>query len=414
MTVSSMQFGELTLAFTTRMSLKWSSQKSGGDYKASFYQPKPPSGFHALGHVGHEGYEDDGNIAALCVMGTIGNGKDQAPLAHPTGYERVWQDKGTDGKYSGACWRPIAPSGYVALGHLFEQGHDTMPKTTDIVCVRKNLAYLADYDEKALYGTAGTDANHRFHAYKIIIPKNASPSETHILIAALTFFGKQGGGAPTGDPALWVLNLPIVDEVLTSPTAPAMTATSSPPDYTEALVDRIAYVPFTGVKDNDPVNGTGEKISVNWQVKNSPFYAIKRLARYHKILYYYNQTSLTQTAPPKTVTVGVSSEHSETFSVETGIEVGYETGVSVEGQTSKLSVKLGISLGFSVTRSFGEFLQDSFTLAIDVPSNTAVTLYIPHFTLQLVRDAGHGETVGKDLPFNSNDNYVSAQYPPTG
>jgi hypothetical protein len=50
----------------------------------------------------------------------------------------------------------------VALGHLFGSGHETEPQTTDVVCVRKTLAYKAAYDGHAVYGTAGTDANKRF------------------------------------------------------------------------------------------------------------------------------------------------------------------------------------------------------------------------------------------------------------
>ena len=44
---------EKRLAFTTDMRLQWSSRKSGGDYKASFYKPQPPDGFVALMMMAH-------------------------------------------------------------------------------------------------------------------------------------------------------------------------------------------------------------------------------------------------------------------------------------------------------------------------------------------------------------------------
>lgn len=413
MSTTSMPFGDLTLAFTTDMRLQWSSRKSGGDYKASFYQPQPPDGFVALGHVACEGYEDDGNIAALCVKGRIGDKNDDAPLAYPTKYERVWQDKGTDGKYSGACWRPVPPDGYVALGHLFGSGHETEPQTTDVVCVRKTLAYKAAYDSHAVYGTAGTDANKRFHAYQILVPTGAVPAEGRMLIAALTFFGKQGEGQPDDDQALWVLNVEIASAAAESPAAPTLTGYNEVDDTVQEIVDRTVYVPFTGITDTRP-RDNGKPVTVKWQVAHSPFYAINRVATYEQVLHYYNQLATTQTAPTRTHTVGITHSQSQSFSGEVGIEVGYEEGVNL-GTESKVSAKLSVSLGFSKSREVEEFVEDSVTYSMDVPGATAAALYVPHYTLQLVRSAGEGEQVAEEgLHFKANAQYVSAQYPAAG
>ncbi|MFD6115497.1 hypothetical protein ACFWG0_36170 [Streptomyces yangpuensis] len=47
----SMVFGELELAFTDQYIWRWDDEDTGGKHWVSFWHPKPPQGFHALGTV---------------------------------------------------------------------------------------------------------------------------------------------------------------------------------------------------------------------------------------------------------------------------------------------------------------------------------------------------------------------------
>lgn len=416
--IREMPFGALTLAFTTDVEFRWSSQGTGGKYPGGFYHPKPPAGFFALGTVARASKRDDGNFAALCVKPTDPNRTDL--LAHPTGYERIWKSEGTGGDEKGACWRPIAPEGYVALGHVFTTSHKTAPALSDVVCVRKmdgtdalvhkgKVGTSGITDGGAIYDTSGTGADHHLSAWAVAAP--ASDGDEKGLIAAQTFIGKQGRGAPTDDDALWVLNLPFPSERFESPALPELSGYAKPADYTGEIDDALVYVPFTGIVDNDPIGGTGEtKISAGWQVENSPFYTVRRSARYHLVSFLNNTTQQVQTSPPETHTIGVNQETSQTFSVETGITVGY--GIKVGGPIveESLSVQVSLKLGFSQTVSHGGFAEQSITYSISVAPRTAGALYEASYMLQAVR--ADGTRVGSPLAFDLKESHYATQYPP--
>ncbi|KAJ0160295.1 hypothetical protein CTA2_8214 [Colletotrichum tanaceti] len=70
----------------------------------------------------------------------------------PTDYTRIWIDNGSGGKHDGAIWRPVAPSGYVALGDVGCYGHGK-PNANNIWCVREDLVGYG----KFLAGSAWDD-----------------------------------------------------------------------------------------------------------------------------------------------------------------------------------------------------------------------------------------------------------------
>lgn len=403
-------FGELTLAFTTDLAFRWNTEKTDSDHPASFYHPRPPEGFYALGSVGIPNKSDDGNdgnAAALCVKGAVGSGE---PLAYPTGFTRIWQNKGMDSKYQCACWRPAAPSGYVALGHVMGSDHDTVPSTTSMVCVRKDLVHQA-YAGEFIYNTAGSHANNKFSAWQVACPKYEGDDTG--LIAAFTFVGAASMDAPGSDSALWVLNLPFPFVTYASPALPTLTGYSDPaPDgsTTTAVVDRKVYVPFTAVKDTEDIDNTGEKPTVGWQVANTPFYAVCRLANYTEVIFYYNDKSIEETSGEHTTTTGITKDVSDSYSTTVGFEVGVDAGVSV-GLETTVSAKVSLALGFSKTVGVSEFEEKSVVYTLTIPPATAAALYVTTYTLLPYRDDGTPVGEGRVKSFNTNSFY-STQYPP--
>ena len=54
---------------------------------------------------------------------------------HPTGFEKLWDDKHSQGKSGNySLYKPIAPDGYICVGHVGSQHHG-LPNKEDIMCV---------------------------------------------------------------------------------------------------------------------------------------------------------------------------------------------------------------------------------------------------------------------------------------
>jgi hypothetical protein len=110
----------------------YSDRGTGADSDLSTWTPNLPSGFHAVGYLAKNGY-DQPTREILVVKGLV-NGI----VAYPTGYRLVWTDKGSGGDQDGAFWEPIAPSGYVAMGTVVTASW-TQPPLDAVVCVRADL-----------------------------------------------------------------------------------------------------------------------------------------------------------------------------------------------------------------------------------------------------------------------------------
>jgi hypothetical protein len=274
------QFGELVLAFTTDFDFRWNDRESGGKYDGSFWQPRPPKGFYALGGVGVKGYDDpSGKVAALCVRAADG-ASSRAPLALPTGYDRIWKDSGSGAKHDGSCWRPKAPQGYVALGDVFNSGHDTPPPLEDAICVRADLTHDA-VAGAFIWDDKDTGSDKDFGAWEIA-PPPAFSDPTLGLFAAGTYVGVDSHDKPKYDAVLNVLMVPLPNEVGTNPPEPSLDGYSAPPQRTPEVVDRVVTVPFTAVKDDSR--------DLRWKVENSPFYQIERKAWYELTIFEHNKT----------------------------------------------------------------------------------------------------------------------------
>lgn len=403
MSAIEMQFGELALAFTTEFEFRWSDKGSGGKYDCGFWHPVPPEGFYALGSIGLSSHEDpNGKVAALCVKGTLYDGTDAtlgAPLVRPTRYTRIWKDKGTNGKYTGSCWRPeYVPGGYYAMGDVFRPNYDISPDTDDVVCVRADLTHEA-LAGNLIWTDQGTGANKDFAAWTMMPTTDYTDSSLG-LIAANTFVGMPTRTKPSGELALCVLKLPLPVEYADTPTPPQMTTSGKPDSETVPVVDRTVYVPFTAITDK-------RGRSVQWKVENSPFYAIQRLVSYDLLFYLDNDTSNPQTVTGQ-IEVGVSETNSETFSVTTGIEVSYSAGVSFIAE-SEVSMTVSTELGFSNTTSVTEFKSDTLTRGIAAPSGTEAALWVTAYELQPVDAFGTAVADGLKLDVNA---FYASQYPP--
>jgi hypothetical protein len=393
------QFGELVLAYTTSFDLRWNDKGSGGDHDGGFWQPKPPSGFYALGGIGVNGYDDpSGKFAALCVRATDA-GSQRPPLAKPTGYDRVWKDSGSGADRDGSCWRPKAPQGYVALGDVFMNGHDTAPSPNDAMCVRQDLTHVAVAGE-FIWDDTDTGSDKDFGAWAVA-PPAAFADPTLGLVAAGTYVGVDSHHKPSSDAVLNVLMLPLPNEVGENPQEPSLDGFQAPPARTPSVVDRIVTVPFTAVYDDSR--------DTRWKVDNSPFYTVQRSAWYSLAIFEHNKTSVTQ-EKSVSITVGVSNTESNTYSVKTGISVTEEAGVSFI-EEAKVSMTVSVELGFEHSTSVTQLQSKTVVRQLDIPAQTAAALWVASYSLQAVRS--DGVQIYQPLEFDV-ESFVSDQYPPVG
>lgn len=107
----------------------WTDSGSGANYDGSIWRLNSQSNFYPLGDIPMSGYSFSSSIEKVLVKG------DQPGVARPTGYQWIWNDKGTGSNVDVTIWRPIAPEGYICLGDVITTSHGSAPSTDLIRCV---------------------------------------------------------------------------------------------------------------------------------------------------------------------------------------------------------------------------------------------------------------------------------------
>jgi hypothetical protein len=359
----SMIFGDLALQFTCQFTPRWSDKGSKSTSNGSFWQPVPPAGFKAFGSIGVEGYDDPSNtVAALCVAEAHPGG---TALRPPTSYTQVWNDKGSHADKDGSCWRPVPPTGYVALGDVFVQGHKSPPSLADVVCVRADLVGAGVHG-----GLIWSLRSDDFGAWQVTVPAQYVDANKG-LIAVNSFVGEVNEGPPNS--LLRCLCLPLPAQALVVPPPPVLTSRSKPDETTPAAVDRIVWVPFTAVRD--------PATTLVWKMANSPFYQLQRLAWYRLLLHDDNDTAH-QREQRDFETVGVSRPQSQEFGAKTGVSVTAEGGVSFMG--GEVAATVSIELGFPTTTGIEQFHEKTIPIHLIGPAHTASALWAVSYGFRLL------------------------------
>ncbi|RAQ64503.1 hypothetical protein AFCA_006880 [Aspergillus flavus] len=103
------------------------------------------SSFNAIWNDVGSGTTRDGGFRPLGSM-AVGNFKE---LNAPTSYTQLWADKGSGAKLNGSFWRPIAASGYIAMGDVVQSGYTT-PSTSKVWCLRSDLVADGQYADESV------------------------------------------------------------------------------------------------------------------------------------------------------------------------------------------------------------------------------------------------------------------------
>ena len=127
----------LYVSYTSNYNFVYNDTGSGSDGDVTIYRPAPTDvnyfivGDYAQGNYGAP-------AGSSIIVSAVNDDPDHPLLAVPSGYQQIWNDKGSGGDYDGSVWRPIAPDGYLVLGCVGNQGYD-QPVIPNYRCIRKDM-----------------------------------------------------------------------------------------------------------------------------------------------------------------------------------------------------------------------------------------------------------------------------------
>ncbi len=189
---------ELSIKQSIGFDLVWWDKGSGGDQDGSYWRPKLPSGYFALGHCGQSGY---GSPTQPMIVVKPVAGFENA-IARPTDYTPIWNDSGSGADMDGSFWLPIPPAGYVACG-VVANGSHSKPSVNEVVCIHESLTVPA-ISGNPIWLDKGTGAHRDVGTWRIN-HKNAEG------IDANTFYAVSSHSVPGSDPAWHCINAANVD-----------------------------------------------------------------------------------------------------------------------------------------------------------------------------------------------------------
>ncbi|XXG56412.1 hypothetical protein AAC387_Pa03g3822 [Persea americana] len=139
----SINLGGLEVQQISTFTKVWTTYEGGRDNSgATFFKPSQlPTGFHMLGC-----YCQSNKKPLFCWV-LAGKDVDGGTLAKPVDYLLVWSSEAVNinqGGY-GYIWLPIAPQGYVAVGHTITNSH-AKPLPDEMRCVRSDLTEPCELD----------------------------------------------------------------------------------------------------------------------------------------------------------------------------------------------------------------------------------------------------------------------------
>ncbi len=169
-----------------------SDQGSGASRDVSFFRPSA-AGLGEYFWIGQSAQSNYGQLEAGSAVVIVRPSHPQAVSA-PVSWEPVWNDKGSGADRNYSLWRPIAPVGYVALGHLARFGvadynQPSAEETQGFVCVHESL--VVDATSGSLAWNDQGSGSKADGAIWDIVPTNKGDGVT-----AGTFFACQGYGTP--------------------------------------------------------------------------------------------------------------------------------------------------------------------------------------------------------------------------
>ncbi|MGI5447566.1 hypothetical protein ACQEVM_17680 [Streptomyces sp. CA-243310] len=304
-----------------------------------------------------------------------------------------------------AIWRPVPPTGYVALSDCVS-GAGGPPETA--MCVRqvhngRTYARQGEVGEQ-LFEYAG------MRLWSVLTPPYPDGDlDERLFLPVGGLTAVRTAGRPNPTPTTWILDLPAVVERQNGPGIPVLTSPARPPAQTR-VTDRTVTVPYVMV--NDP-NRT-----VAWQIENSPFYRIRRHRMFDLVLFRDNRAGTLPQPESQSITTGVTREAGSAFSVTTGITVGASVGVEMSAKpfgvgastTVTASVSASVEVGYESRRNVSTMVEETLERGLVIPPQSTGCLWMEQHELVPIRADGSTLSAQASLGFRT-DYYVTGEFP---
>jgi len=132
----------------------WNDAGSGAKRDVSIWRVETRPGFFSLGDIAVSSH----TRPSLAFLFQLTDPDDTSSLRSPTGYSRVWSDRGSGAKQDVSIWIPYCPGGYRALGHVTTNG--AAPTSSLIKCLKAEYVESASSSAwRYIWNDAGSGAN---------------------------------------------------------------------------------------------------------------------------------------------------------------------------------------------------------------------------------------------------------------
>lgn len=401
-----LQYKGLLITWTDQFDFVLNDQGSNASEDFGCWAPKCPTGYYALGTFAVNNYNDPNKQNAAIIVKAI-DGSDA--LKAPVDYVEVYNNWNSNQSENWSIWKPVPPSGYVALGFVARLMSDGKPSLDAVRCVREDLVANAKAGDH-IYNDGGSGAHWDLDVAEVECPDAANnggmaylkPGTFMISTNAQPPYPNSTDFRPITD-CLYVLNveLPVITDMNDSTYCPRLDSYNQPDDETPNYLSKEIAVPFTFITDGS--------YDLHWKVTNSPIYHVKREEFYKNQYFYNNRDGSEPISYTLTNTVGITTTTSDTYSHTVGVKIGAEGGCSLIG--GKVKVEVSYQFGYSTTSSTEIFNSQTVQQSITIAAGKSGCLWQKATQIILFRKNTDWEPVGGDIPLITIQSFVIGEYP---
>jgi hypothetical protein len=406
--MESIKVDNLLINFTTDFQRLWDNRRNSESKPVSFWRPTPSPdllpGYFPLGDCVDPGVDNINGKRIVAVVREASVPSDDPmkgkALSAPIDFDLIWKNTGDTTSSECSIWRPRAPSGYWAVGHVCSNGHDK-PSLNSVRCVRMDL--LVDAKVGAMiWNDKYSGARQNFGALSVQPPVAA---QGEIFLSMGTFVGNRSHAVPDFPLAVVSLRMQIPHHANPFPVAPALKGYQMPEVDETTTVTQSIQLPWFAVVDPG--------LSRLEQLRTSPWYRLERTDRYTFIGHAHNTGEEIRTCRWTAPRVQ-RAEKLKAFSEATTIEMQTpwpRTDRNMQKpEFIQYSARLDEGFAHSDNLPGGWNAVPFVEVIANVGKNKAVALYQLQSDYRLWRE--NGTQVVSDLSYTHGDSLHLSEYPP--
>lgn len=157
---------DVFIVYTSSYDPIWNDKGSGASRDGGFWHPQAQGPLRPIGSVVVNNYNNINGYYSSILVGNNADSGSPPAVASPNGYTEIWNDKGSGASKDGSLWRPVAPSGYVAMGDVVQSGY-SQPDTNRIWCLRQDLAQAARFGVQSTWDDKNSGASRDVSVWEV-------------------------------------------------------------------------------------------------------------------------------------------------------------------------------------------------------------------------------------------------------